>query len=60
MGLMRCPMRQFAVKVTGELIERWQLSPFLPYYLEASDIPDCTGMQSASCGWLPLTLTLSP
>jgi len=27
--------------VTGKLIEEWQLSPFMPYYLEATDIPSC-------------------
>ncbi|MET3753793.1 hypothetical protein ABID08_001136 [Rhizobium binae] len=45
--------------VTGEMFELWQFSPFVPYYLEVTDIPDCTGMQSASCGRLPLSLTLS-
>nr|WP_246827210.1 hypothetical protein [Rhizobium binae] len=45
--------------VTGEMFDLWQFSPFVPYYLE-TDTPDCTGMQSASCGWLPLSLTLSP
>ncbi|ANM02766.1 hypothetical protein AMC78_CH00621 [Rhizobium phaseoli] len=59
-ALPHAPVPGEEVVVTGELIERWQLSPFLPYYLEASDIPDCTDMQSASCGWLPLTLTVSP
>ncbi|UWU28641.1 hypothetical protein N2600_01275 [Rhizobium sp. WSM1274] len=48
------------VVVTGELIQQWQLSPFLPYYLEVNDIPDCTAMLSNSCRWQPLTLTLSP
>ncbi|WP_245372260.1 hypothetical protein [Rhizobium leguminosarum] len=27
--------------VTRELIEQWQLSPFIPYYLEVTEIPDC-------------------
>ncbi|OOO25098.1 hypothetical protein EFR00_19480 [Rhizobium sophoriradicis] len=59
-GLPHEPIPGEEVVVTGELVERWQLSPFRPYYLEATEIPDCTGMLSASCGWLPLTLTLSP
>ncbi|MBB2678775.1 UNVERIFIED_ORG: hypothetical protein M2312_002277 [Rhizobium esperanzae] len=46
--------------VTGEMFDLWQFSPFVPYYLEVTDIPDCTGMESSSCGWQPLTLTLSP
>lgn len=29
------------VVVTGELIQRWESSPFLPYYLEAPEIPVC-------------------
>lgn len=27
--------------VTGQMFEQWQLSPFLPYYLEVTEIPDC-------------------
>ncbi|MBY5329774.1 hypothetical protein GR198_28105 [Rhizobium leguminosarum] len=27
--------------VTGKLIEQWQLSPFMPYYLEVTEIPSC-------------------
>ncbi|MDF0695364.1 hypothetical protein PYR71_02330 [Rhizobium sp. MC63] len=46
--------------VTGEMFELWQFSPFVPYYLEVTDIPDCIGMLSALCARLPLTLTLSP
>jgi hypothetical protein len=46
--------------ITGELYELWQLSPFIPYYLEVTEIPDCTAWLSISCGWRPLTLTLSP
>ncbi|MBB5665103.1 hypothetical protein GGE68_003317 [Rhizobium leguminosarum] len=48
------------VEITAELMERWLLSPLLPYYLEVTEIPDCTAMLPASCGWQPLTLTLSP
>jgi hypothetical protein len=44
--------------VTGELFELWQLSPFIPYHLEVSELPDCAAWLSGSCGWLPLTLTL--
>ncbi|NKL76746.1 hypothetical protein [Rhizobium leguminosarum] len=29
------------VMVTRELIEQWQLSPFIPYNLEVTEIPDC-------------------
>lgn len=29
------------VVVTGKLIEQWQLSPFMPYYLEVTELPDC-------------------
>ncbi|WP_311044267.1 hypothetical protein [Rhizobium sp. NZLR4b] len=29
------------VTVTRELIELWQFSPFIPYYLEVTEIPDC-------------------
>ncbi|MBX5151709.1 hypothetical protein CO660_20375 [Rhizobium sp. L9] len=46
--------------ITAERMERWELSPFLPYYLEETEIPDCAAMLSSSCRWLPLTLTLSP
>ena len=28
-------------RVTADLLERWALSPSMPYYLEAIDIPDC-------------------
>ncbi|MBX4865801.1 hypothetical protein [Rhizobium bangladeshense] len=28
-------------KLTAEQLERWAESPSLPYYLEATDIPDC-------------------
>ncbi|EJC82480.1 hypothetical protein Rleg4DRAFT_4193 [Rhizobium leguminosarum bv. trifolii WSM2297] len=43
--------------ITGEQYELWQLSPFLPYYLDVTEIPDCTAWQSGWCGWLRLTLT---
>ncbi|MGO7353314.1 hypothetical protein [Rhizobium ruizarguesonis] len=29
------------VLVTRELIELWQFSPFITYYLEVTEIPDC-------------------
>ncbi|MBX4960969.1 hypothetical protein [Rhizobium binae] len=59
-ALPHAPVPGEEVVVTGELIERWQLSPFRPYYLEASEIPDCAATLSGSCEWLSLTLTLSP
>ncbi|MBA5805168.1 hypothetical protein [Rhizobium changzhiense] len=46
--------------VTGQMFEQWQLSPFMPYYLEGTELPDCAAWLSDSCRWLPLTLTLSP
>ncbi|MBB3353146.1 hypothetical protein FHT70_003089 [Rhizobium sp. BK049] len=45
--------------VTGEIHELLQLSPFIPHYLEATEIPDCTIWLFSSCEWLPLTLTLT-
>ncbi|MGO7133202.1 hypothetical protein [Rhizobium leguminosarum] len=54
------PIPDEEVVLTGALFELWQFSPFIPYYLEVTEIPDCTAMLPASCGWLPLTLTLSP
>ncbi|MBY5557706.1 hypothetical protein HFO41_15390 [Rhizobium leguminosarum] len=54
------PIPDEEVVLTGALFELWQFSPIIPYYLEVTEIPDCTAMLPASCGWLPLTLTLSP
>ncbi|MGO6682091.1 hypothetical protein [Rhizobium leguminosarum] len=35
------PIPGEGMMVTRELSEQWQLSPFIPYYLEVTEIPDC-------------------
>ncbi|OWV72142.1 hypothetical protein ATY77_11475 [Rhizobium sp. R634] len=35
--------------VTGEVFELWQFSPFVPYYLEVTEIPDCPVTLSDGC-----------
>lgn len=30
-----------SARLTAELFERWELSPSVPYHLEATDIPEC-------------------
>ncbi|MGO7638547.1 hypothetical protein AB9E19_32860 [Rhizobium leguminosarum] len=46
--------------IPGKEMVLWQLSPFIPYHLEVTELPDCAAWLSGSCKWLPLTLTLSP
>ncbi|MGO6677235.1 hypothetical protein [Rhizobium leguminosarum] len=51
---------RFHAPIPGKEMVLWQLSPFIPYHLEVTELPDCAAWLSGSCKWLPLTLTLSP
>ncbi|WP_010069184.1 hypothetical protein [Rhizobium sp. CIAT894] len=35
------PIPDEELVLTGELFELWQFSPFISYYLEVTEIPDC-------------------
>nr|WP_210303798.1 hypothetical protein [Rhizobium esperanzae] len=35
------PILDEELVLTGELFELWQFSPFISYYLEVTEIPDC-------------------